>query len=83
MNESVCGLFNSCFGSSDCRALHGRIMNDELETMWEEVVMVCYKVLCWHVIRGTEENQKKKTLISISDIPVGMYTVHLINTCQR
>lgn len=31
-------------------------MNYELETVWKEVVMVSFKVLFCHLIRGTEEN---------------------------
>jgi hypothetical protein len=34
-------------------------MNNELETMWKEAVMAAFKVISWHLPRGTEENHEK------------------------
>jgi hypothetical protein len=35
------------------------IVNDELERMWKEVVVACFKVLPQHLPEGTEENHSK------------------------
>jgi hypothetical protein len=33
-------------------------MNDELESIWKEAVMACFKILSWHILGGTEENSE-------------------------
>jgi hypothetical protein len=47
--------------------LDGR-WNDELERMWKEVVMVCFKVLFQHFTGGSEEfHEKYVRIIGVSD----------------
>jgi hypothetical protein len=35
------------------------IVNGELEGMWKEAIMASFKVLYWHLPRGTEESDRK------------------------
>lgn len=30
------------------------VMNEEFKRMWKEVITICFKVLSWHSLRGTE-----------------------------
>jgi hypothetical protein len=34
------------------------LVNNELESIWKEVVVASFKVLAWHFPGGTEENFK-------------------------
>jgi hypothetical protein len=54
----VCVLFKNAFSGLDHITSNGRMI-DELEMMWNKVVMTCFKVLVWHLRGGTEENFKK------------------------
>jgi hypothetical protein len=34
-------------------------VDDELERMWREAVIVHFKILLWHLLTRTEENNEK------------------------
>jgi hypothetical protein len=36
-----------------------RLVNNELESFWMEVVMVYFEVLFWHLSGGTEEKHEE------------------------
>jgi hypothetical protein len=38
--------------------MNGRIILNELEIMWKETFMACFKVVSYHLPEGTEEKHK-------------------------
>lgn len=50
----ICGLFDTV-SNPDYVALNIRMIN-EMERMWKEVIMACFKELSQHLPERTEEN---------------------------
>jgi hypothetical protein len=65
--------------STQCRLL--RLIN-ELETMWKETAMACFKVRYRNSPMGTEENHEKPKS-SILGVPAEIRTRNFSNTSQK
>jgi hypothetical protein len=40
----------------------GQIKENELERIWKEAVMACFKLLSWHMPGGTTENHETTSI---------------------
>jgi hypothetical protein len=56
-------------------------LNNELEEMWKEAVLACFKALFWHMAWGSVEAWK--TQIRITSVKADILTRHLPNRSQK
>jgi hypothetical protein len=45
-------------------------MNNELATIWKEVIVVYFKVLSQHLPRATDENKNPQSVYSVSGMRI-------------
>jgi hypothetical protein len=55
----ISDLFSDVFGSSDFVVSSGRMISEELKSVWKEVVLVSFRLLCQNVPGRIEEYHEK------------------------
>jgi hypothetical protein len=56
--------------------------SDELGMMWQEAIMVSFKVLSLHLPGGTEKRHEKCS-VRLARVPPHVETGHIPNTCEE
>jgi hypothetical protein len=59
------------------------VMKNELQRLFEEVVMACSEVVTQHLHGGTEENYNNKFPVRIVCVLFKIQTRHLLNARQK